>query len=580
MKQVFSLACMGKLATASWSTIASYAPGSKVTDHNALDLDQKALELLLSGATIDYAQVRDIYTQGGNSKSYASFTVPSLAAALGKGDKVVGSSSGVEGKMYDAAGVGATEIKVAYKTSEVQQSYVSCKGGALMTVPSGTPAANRPFKLLSGCFANEALTVTTSNGDVTVTPSGVPVNKAGRTLKGFSTGAGDRMFNKGPNGGCKGASDRATDGCPYADFSMYKNYYGSMDYADKMVSAAIGKGSTGFASKGNMDFTQASDQVRKEIIKKGTAYMNVYMYVIREFEDAIDDCKAGCANGIVSGGVGSNGASCNSLSTASVHAWDEGVAFYTGSLEGAAAGGSADGVFPYRLAEKRCKNFKTCGAQHNSVTGISYVNTQLFNKLAIGQAKLLMGQCDAVRPVLQEMVALMATPLIQGTLRYAYKVDRMNGGDKEKAEGAIFAAAIVPRVYNCNSADGDTIMNNMKIGASSTSFAAVKTAFEKNYACMKITCEEVGGLWLSSDNKYYQDAGPCGIATGGNGGKTEVRTEEKETLPGWAIGVIVAIAVVLALFCVGCCFLIWKEKSGKPAFAKFPEGQQVGKPEA
>ena len=133
MKQVFSLACMGKLATASWSTIASYAPGSKVTDHNALDLDQKALELLLSAGTINYAQVGDIYTQGGNSKSYASFTVQSLAAALSKGDKVVGSSSGVEGKMYDAASVGATEIKVSYKTSEVQQSYVSCKEGALMT---------------------------------------------------------------------------------------------------------------------------------------------------------------------------------------------------------------------------------------------------------------------------------------------------------------------------------------------------------------------------------------------------------------------------------------------------------------
>jgi len=568
------LACMGKLVTASWSTIASYAPGSKVTDHNALDLDQKALELLLSEPTINYAQVGDIYTQGGNSKSYASFTVQPLTAALSKGDKVLGGTSGVEGKMYAPASVGDTEIKVSYITSELQQSYVSCKEGALMTVPSGTPAANRPFKFLSKCFVNEALTVTTSNGDVNVTASGAPVNKAGRTLKGFSIKAGDLMFNKGPNQGCKGASDRATDGCPYEEFSMYKNYYGNMDYADKMVSAAIAKGSTGFASKGNMDFTQASDQVRKEIIKKGTAYMNVYMYVIREFEDAIDDCKAGCPNGIVG-----SGANCNSLSTAAVHAWDEGVAFYTGSLEGAAAGGTADGVFPYRLAEKRCKNFKTCGAQHSSVAGISYVNTQLFNKLAIGQAKLLMGQCEAVRPVLQEMVALMATPLIQGTLRYAYKVDRMKGGDKEKAEGAIFAATIVPRVYNCNSADGDTIMNNMKIGASSTSFAEVKTAFENNYACMKITCEEVGGLWLSTENKYYQDAGPC-IVAGASGGKTEVRTEERETLPGWAIGVIVAIAVVLALFIVGCGFLIWKEKSGKPTFSKFPEGQQVGKPES
>mmetsp|Transcript_6094 Transcript_6094/g.17824 ORF Transcript_6094/g.17824 Transcript_6094/m.17824 type:complete len:103 (+) Transcript_6094:913-1221(+) len=30
-----------------------------------------------------------------------------------------------------------------------------------------------------------------------------------------------------------------------------------------------------------------------EAAKKGSAYVNVHMYVIREFRDAIDDCKAG-----------------------------------------------------------------------------------------------------------------------------------------------------------------------------------------------------------------------------------------------------------------------------------------------
>lgn len=189
-----------------------------------------------------------------------------------------------------------------------------------------------------------------------------------------------------------------------------------------------------------------------------------------------------------------------------------------------------------------------------------------------------MGQCDAVRPILKDMVALMSIPLIQGTLRYAYKIDRLSGADKEKGEGAIFAAAIVPRVYDCNSADGDTIMNNMKIGASSTSFTAVKTAFEKNYACMKITCEEVGGLW-SPENKYYQDAGPCGVVAAAPPGKTtKVEVEEKEKLPGWAIGVIVAIAVLLACCGVGCCLVILKERQTRtPAFASM-QGDEVGKP--
>merc|ERR1719183_2046745 len=278
-----------------------------------------------------------------------------------------------------------------------------------------------------------------------------------------------------------------------------------------MVSAALDGAPTNFANaRGNMDFTSASNAIRVQIIKKGTAYMNAYMYAIREFEDAIDDCKAGCPGGQNAVVAGKN---CNGLSIASVHAWDEGVAFYTGSLEGANVGGNAAGKMSYRLAEKRCANFKTCGAKGDSASGISYVNTKIFQQLDIGKTNLLAGKCEETRPVVRKVVALMAIPLIQGTLRYAYKLEFETGGDKERGEGAVFAAAIVPRVAACSSADAATIMNNMKVGATSTKFSAVKAAFEKNYVCMEITCAEVGGLWLGASNKYYDGAAPCAAAT-------------------------------------------------------------------
>merc|ERR1719253_1574506 len=129
------------------------------------------------------------------------------------------------------------------------------------------------------------------------------------------------------------------------------------------------------------------------------------MYAIREYEDAIDDCKAGCPGGASDTVTGKD---CNSLSTASVHAWDEGVAFYTGSLEGANAGGNAAGKLSYRLAEKRCANFKTCGASSDSTSGTSYVNTEIFKQLDIGQNHLLTGKCEETRPVVRKIVALMA----------------------------------------------------------------------------------------------------------------------------------------------------------------------------
>lgn len=203
------------------------------------------------------------------------------------------------------------------------------------------------------------------------------------------------------------------------------------------------------------------------------------------------------------------GKDCNALSTNAVHAWDEGVAFYTGSLEGQTSGGNSKGKLSYRLAEKRCKDFKTCGATMDAASGASYVNIELFKHLATGNTKLLEGKCDEVKPIVKTMTALMSVPLIQGTLRYAYKVGKQSGGAKEKGEGAIFAAAIVPRVASCNKDDAEKIMSSMKIGTPNPDFKIVKEAFEKNYKCMGIGCKHVGGLWHSAEKKYFSDADPC-----------------------------------------------------------------------
>ena len=112
-------------------------------------------------------------------------------------------------------------------------------------------------------------------------------------------------------------------------------------------------------------------------------------------------------------------------------------------------------------------------------------------------------------PVVRRIVALGGIPLIQGTLRYAYKLEYGSGSPKERGEGAVFAAAIVPRLYNCNTNDAAIVMNNMKVGAVSTSFSSVKAAFEANYACMGITCAEVGGIWSTAQSTYYNNAAPC-----------------------------------------------------------------------
>ena len=231
-----------------------------------------------------------------------------------------------------------------------------------------------------------------------------------------------------------------------------------------------------------------------ETIQKGTAYLIVWMYVIREFEDAIGDCQDGCIN-------------CNDDP---VHAWDEGVAFYTGSSHGTMAGTTDPGFFIYSLANKRCANFKTCGTSGNSITGNAKVNYDLFGLFDAGRTQLQTGQCAAARITKNKVAQLMAIPATQGTLRYAY-ITGAQGTATPKAigEGAVFAAAVLPLVHACSAADAQLIYDNMQVNRATTDFAVVKAAFERNYECMGITCQDVGGYFSDSTNLYFPGADPC-----------------------------------------------------------------------
>ena len=305
--------------------------------------------------------------------------------------------------------------------------------------------------------------------------------------------------------------------------------------------------------------------------------MNVWMYAIREMEDAIDDCEADCLN-------------CNDDP---VHAWDEFVAFYSGSLEG--TDGSGTGTLLYNLADKRCENFKTCGSKRNKDSGTSYVNTEIMSLAADGRDYLLASDCTSAIPVKNDIVTQMQVPLIQGTLRCnlptshpplhcpiaylveaealtfspfflhttsvfrtplshltpgntawsylpgrllldAYKMDYLSGGDEEKAEGLVFARAILPMVSYCDADDADTIYHNMvnlSTADADVSYKAVRKAFENNYDCLDLSCKDIGGL-LKDNGDYYSHAHPCKDSSGSDRG-----------LVTWAL---ITICVLAALF--------------------------------
>jgi len=190
---------------------------------------------------------------------------------------------------------------------------------------------------------------------------------------------------------------------------------------------------------------------------------------------------------------------------------------------------------------------------------------EFFRQLSIGAHNIILGNCDAAVPVVRRLSELMSVPLVQGSLRYAYRLGNLGGGFKERGEAAAFTAAVVPRVHACSATDAATIMANMKVGAISTDFEAVKKAFEKNYGCMNILCKEVGGLWNDAESKYFDGAEPCGIPEQGQVIITETETEE--TVPIWAI-VIIAVVVVFALVSAGVAIVCSRRAKSYERLAK------------
>ncbi|CAB9526507.1 expressed unknown protein [Seminavis robusta] len=452
----------------------SYEPYTLTTDHAAIDLDQKAMEIELARGTDDGLDAAlSIYQEGAFSKSYAEITLTEpLQVDVLKGVTVIGRTTDgrdVRGKMAGSFDTGDSIIQVQYSAGSVQESWTECHVGA------------NPNPETRGCFAPTGSLEIGELGLHTYSYNPLRHNYNARTIQGFSTQAKDKMYD--------------CEMCPYRTYAKFYDYYGEHDYGNKYILAAFNRGATNFA-RGNAVFSSYSTQATTEVTKRGTVLLNVWMYVIRELEDAVDDCSSQCP---IDG--------CNDDQ---VNAWDTAVAFYTGSIPKATGQG---GVLLYSLAQSLCRSFGTCLTQGLDV-GTARVNREIFQQFHLGQARILEGNCNDARLSVSKISELMAVPLIQGTLRYAYKMDMLSDNrERTEAEGATFAAAVLPLVHACNTDDAATIYNNMRVGNGGTaSFSVVKTAFERNYDCLGVTCEDVGGMVNLGGDGYLPEAGKC-VAT-------------------------------------------------------------------
>jgi hypothetical protein len=236
---------------------------------------------------------------------------------------------------------------------------------------------------------------------------------------------------------------------------------------------------------------------------KASVLMTVAMTVIQQMEKSIIACdkkKAQCAD---------PNATCAHDPIPYI---DSAVAFYAGSLQG--TDGSGDGKMYYDATNRMALRFATCGESGTDSVGEAWANGMAIREFQKAQQHLLTGNCNLARKSKELIVNMMKIPLVQGVLSYAHKRQyeasaNPEDNEQETAEGATYAAALLPYLHACNPQDAEAVYQSMKVGSSSSTvnFPALKGTLERNYGCLGVSCDNVGGIWTV--NGYAQGASPC-----------------------------------------------------------------------
>jgi hypothetical protein len=226
--------------------------------------------------------------------------------------------------------------------------------------------------------------------------------------------------------------------------------------------------------------------------------------------------------------------------------WDSAVAYYSGSRLDLP---NNKGDFLFAFADERCTDFRTCGEKGKEAVGFAKSNHDAFKLFNRGQQELVDTNCRALRETKDTIEGLMTVPLVQGTIRYAHMVmgEEVSGRvEKHNGEASIFALSVLPIVHACNPLDAEIIHDHLKPRkAYDINFQAIKYALEKNYACMNIKCNEVGGIYDSSTQTFKPDAQPC----------SDLDVELTELTEGqkmWAVALGVTLLIGLALLVTFC----------------------------
>jgi hypothetical protein len=270
-------------------------------------------------------------------------------------------------------------------------------------------------------------------------------------------------------------------------FTVYKNFYDQNDnFADNFIMNVLEQ---------VPPYNSGSPAQIRELITGTMKYTVMFLSSVSSLQFALDQCDN------------------QNLESAQSY-WDDGVAFYVGSMEGPdEAGDVFGGEFMFTTSKELCDEFSNC-ANH----GDSAVNAVIMAGFADGIVALNSASCDEARGVLNDSILpTMTIPLIQGTIKYASFNQELSVGtqDASLAIGDAFARAVIPMVDQVRPASAQTIQSQMEFQLTSQpvagGFSQVADAFRQALTSMATDCSALGEfIDEPADANLCASSGPNG----------------------------------------------------------------------
>lgn len=347
----------------------------------------------------------------------------------------------------------------------------------------------------------------------------------------------------------------------------FRAFYGGVsDYAQQWLQAAFTGTSITLGTR-EVNFSTAGAEGRTRAVSRGTVVLSFWMAVVDSLEQALAiQTTASCDNGSVMNAKDS----MNALTF-----WDKAFALYTGSqaeLEEPQLGG----YLLYRLAQVQCEEFGTC-----KIGDEAPVNKEMLSRFWQGKTLLSQQSCSgtpALKNHVLRMKELLIVPILQASLRNMYAMDLEDDVRPViQGETAAFGAAAAAIIYMCSPGSADIVDANMAYGKGMEgSFEVVKSAFERQYDCLGITCKDMGGIITHRGDTYSKRAEACAgvqpvpgagfgqdLPPADDSGEASMSQQSDDDGPQAgviAISVLVAVGVVF-----GVVLIMFKSRKGKNA---------------